>query len=143
MIERLRVRTPAGAAGETSAPVLTFCADSHSVSVPPPCFAVARKRPQSFCQSAGNRLHLSTQTTLTQRSWSGLTMLLSRYSMGTYPETSPHAICQNNRSRSSQFAEPLSTDPGLKSAISVRDLISTKKKKKKKERKKKKSAGGE
>ena len=36
----------------------------------------------------------------------------------------------NTRSQSSQVAEPLWTDPGLKSGISVRELISTKKKKK-------------
>ena len=34
----------------------------------------------------------------------------------------------NTRSQSSQFAEPLWTDPGLKSGISVRELISTRKK---------------
>ena len=38
VIERLRVRIPAGAAGEFSSPELTFCADSYSVSVPPPCY---------------------------------------------------------------------------------------------------------
>ena len=38
MIERLRVRVPAGAAGEFSSPELTLCADSFSVSVPPPCY---------------------------------------------------------------------------------------------------------
>ena len=38
MIERLRVRIPAGAAGEFSSPELTFCADSYSVSVPPACY---------------------------------------------------------------------------------------------------------
>ena len=37
VIERLRVRIPAGAAGEFSSPGLSFCADSCSVSVPPPC----------------------------------------------------------------------------------------------------------
>ena len=42
----------------------------------------------------------------------------------------------NTRSQSSQLAEPLRTDPGLKSGISLRELISTLKKKKK-------SAGGE
>ena len=36
------------------------------------------------------------------------------------------------RPRSSQPAEPLWTDPGIKSKISVRELISTSKKKKKK-----------
>ena len=37
----------------------------------------------------------------------------------------------NTRPQSSQLAEPLWTDPGLKSGISVRDLLSTSKKKKK------------
>ena len=41
----------------------------------------------------------------------------------------------NTRSQSSQLAEPLWTDPGLKSGISLRELIST--------FKKKKSPGGE
>ena len=56
--------------------------------------AVARKRPRSFCQSAGGRLHLNTHTPLTQRSRSGLIMSLSRNSVGTYPEMSSHATCQ-------------------------------------------------
>ena len=38
VIERLRVRIPAGAAGEFSSPELTLCADSCAVSVPPPCY---------------------------------------------------------------------------------------------------------
>ena len=42
--------------------------------------------------------------------------------------------------QSSQFAEPLWTDPGRKSEISVCELISTSKKRRKKE---KKGAGGE
>ena len=45
-----------------------------------------------------------------------------------------HNSSGNIRSQSSQLAGPLWTDPGLKSAISVRELISTGKKK---------SAGGE
>ena len=35
VIERLRVRIPAGAAGEFSSPELTLCADSYLVSAPP------------------------------------------------------------------------------------------------------------
>ena len=35
-MDRLRVRIPAGAAGEFPSPELTLCADSHSVSVPHP-----------------------------------------------------------------------------------------------------------
>ena len=38
MVERLRVRIPAGAAGELSSPESTLCADSYSVSVPPSCY---------------------------------------------------------------------------------------------------------
>ena len=37
-MERLRVRLPAGPAGEFSSPKLTVCVDSYSVSVPPPCY---------------------------------------------------------------------------------------------------------
>ena len=44
-MERLRVRIPAGAAGEFSSAESTLCADSYSVST-----AVAHKRPRSFCQ---------------------------------------------------------------------------------------------
>ena len=40
VIERLRVRIPAGAAGEFSSSELTFCFDTYSVCVPPPVIAV-------------------------------------------------------------------------------------------------------
>ena len=45
-------------------------------------------------KSAGGRLHLNTHTPLTQQSRNGLTMPLCRHSMGTYPETSSRATCQ-------------------------------------------------
>ena len=38
LFKRLRVRNLAGAAGEFSFPGLTFCADSYSMSAPPPCY---------------------------------------------------------------------------------------------------------
>ena len=61
-------------------------------------------------------------------------MPLSTHSVDTYPETSSHAILSGNiRPQSSQLAEPLWTNSGMKSGISVRELISTlhfKKKKK-------------
>ena len=44
VIERLRVRIPAGAEGECSPPELTLCADSYSVSVPPPCHGSGTKK---------------------------------------------------------------------------------------------------
>ena len=58
-------------------------------------------------------------------------MPLSRHSVGTYQETSSHAAPSGKtRSQSSQLAEPLWTDPGPKSGICARELISTLKKKK-------------
>ena len=56
--------------------------------------AVARKRPRSFCQKCKWQIHLNTHTLLSQRSRSGLTMPLSRHSVGIYPETNSHATCQ-------------------------------------------------
>ena len=52
------------------------------------------KDPGNSARSAGGRLHTNTHTPLTQRSRSGLTMPLSRNSMGTYQETSAHATRQ-------------------------------------------------
>ena len=135
MIERLRVRIPVGAAGEFSSPGSTLCADSYSVSVPPPVLLQWHVKDLGHsAKSAGGMLHLNTHTPLTQRSRSGLTMPLSRHSVRTYHETSSHATRQGTlRSQSSQLAEPLWTDSGLTSGIRVRELISTLKK----------SAGGE
>ena len=56
-------------------------------------------------------------------------MPLSRQSEGIYQETSSHATCPGKVGQTSQLAEPLWTDPGLKSEISLRKLISTLKKK--------------
>ena len=55
---------------------------------------VARKSPGHTAITAGGRLHLNTHTSLSQRSQSGLTMPLSRHSVGTYQETSSHATRQ-------------------------------------------------
>ena len=55
-------------------------------------------------------------------------MPLSRRSVGTYQETNSHATHQGtlgDSHLSSQLAEPLWTDPGLKSRINVRELTST------------------
>ena len=62
----------------------------------------------------GGRLHRNMHTPLTQRSRSGLTMPLSRNSVGTYPETSSRSLSGNFRPQSSELPEPLWTDPGMK-----------------------------
>ena len=89
-----------------------------------------------YAKSAGGRLHPNTHTPSTQRSRSGLTMPLFRHIMGTYPETSSHATRQGKftQPQSSQLADPLWTDPGFESGVSVRELISASKKEGKKER---------
>ena len=58
-----------------------------------PCVtAVACKRPQSFCQKCRWQVTPKHAYTLDPTNWSGLTMSLSRNSVGTYQETSSHAI---------------------------------------------------
>ena len=74
------------------------------------------KDPAHSAERAGGRLHLNTRTPLTQRSRSGLTMPLSRHSVGKYQETSSHATPQGTLGHShSELGEPLLTDPGIKS----------------------------
>ena len=126
MIERLRVRIPAGAAGEFSSLESTLCADSYSVSVPPLCYCSGTEKTPVILpkvQMAGTPKHAYT---LTQRSRSGLTMPLSRHSVGTYQENElTHNSSGNTLPQSSQLAEPLWIDSGLKNGIGVRELIST------------------
>ena len=86
------------------------------------------KDPGHSAKSAGGKLHLNMHTPIAKQSRSGPTMLLSRHSVGTYQETSSHEICQGTFGQSSQLIEPLWTDPGIKSWISVHKLISTLKK---------------
>ena len=84
-----------------------------------------RKDPGHSAKSAGGGLHLNTHTPLTQPSWNGLAILLPKHSVGTYLETSSRATCQGAFGQSSQLTEPLWTDPGIKSGISVCELIFT------------------
>ena len=81
------------------------------------------KDPVHSAKSAGGRLHLNTHTSLTQLSLSGLTTL-SRHTTGT---SQRNQLTRNSsgiaRPQSSQLAEPMWTDPGLKNG--VHKLIST------------------
>ena len=64
---RARIRKVASSSpGECSSPELTFCADSHLVSVPLRVTTVARKNLGHSAKSAGGRLNLSTHTPLIQ-----------------------------------------------------------------------------
>ena len=87
-------------------------------------------------KSACGRLYLNMHTPWTQWRWSGLTMPLRRHSVGTYQKMSSHTTCQGttySRPQLSQLAEPLWTGPGLKSGISVCDLLPKKTKKSRQE----------
>ena len=76
------------------------CWLSFGVSSTPLLLQLHVKDPSHSAKSAGGRLHLNIHTPLTQRSWSGLTMLLSRHSVGIYQETSSHATHQGTLSHS-------------------------------------------
>ena len=101
VIERRRVRLPAGAAAEFFKIQSQLCV---LTLIPCPFYprvtAVARKRPDHSAKSADVRLHLNRHTPLIQRSRSGLTMPLCRHSVGTYQETSSHATRQGTLSHS-------------------------------------------
>ena len=128
-------RILAGTAGEFSSPVNFVCRLFYSVCATPVLPQWHIKDPGHSAKSAGGRLHLNTHTSFTHQSQSGLTMLLS--SCGNLSGNKPTRNSSGNtRSQSSQLAEPLWTDPGLKSGINLHKLISTLKKKEK-------SAGGE
>ena len=130
----MRVPVPVGAAGECFSPESILCADSCSVSVPPPFPLLLQwhiKDPRHSAKSAGGRFHLTTHTPLTQRCRSGLTVL-SRHSVGTYQG---HELTRNSsgnaRPQLFYLAEPLWTGPDLKSGTGVRKLIFDEKKKEK------------
>ena len=112
MIKKLRVQVPSGAVGKSFSPELTFCVDSYSVSPPPHVTTVACKRPRSFCQKCRWQVTLNHAYTLnsTKSEWADYAL---------------QAECGNARPQSSHLAEPLWNDPGIKSGISVRELIST------------------
>ena len=75
------------------------------------------KDPSHSAKSTDGRLHLNTHTPLTQQSQRNL----SRNELTSN-------LSGNIRPQSTQLAEPLWTDPGIKSGISMHVLISTLKK---------------
>ena len=84
--------------------------------------------PGHSAKSAGGRLHLNTHTPLTHGSQSGRTMPLSMQCGKISGHEFTRTLSGNTRSQWSHLTKPLLTDPGLKSGISVRNLISTLKK---------------
>ena len=91
------------------------------------------KDPDHSAKSGGGRLHLNTHTPLIQRSleWADHAAVQAQSGNLSGNELTRN-LSGNIRPQSSQLAEPLWTDLGIKSGISVRELISTLKKEKKK-----------
>ena len=118
LIQTLRVRIPAGAAGEFSSPevlTLTWCPFHPHVT------AVARKRP--FCQKC--RWHVTAKHAWPNEvavgwlcRWSGIVWSLSGNGL-------THYLSGKTQPQSSQLTEPLWTHPCIKSGICVRELICT------------------
>ena len=94
--------------------------------------AVARKIPRSFCQKLRWQVTPKHAYTIdpTKSEWADYAAVQAECGNLSGNELTRNSS-GNTRSQSSQLAEPLWTDPGLKGEISVRELISTKKKKKK------------
>ena len=107
VISRLRVRIPAGAAGEFSSPESTLCADSYSVSVPPRVTAVARKRPRSFCQKCWWQVTPKHAYTLdpTKSEWADYAAVQTMHGNVSGNELTRN-LSWNIRPQSSQLAEP-------------------------------------
>ena len=99
IIRRLRVRILARVVGEFSSSefVCWLLFGVHSTHVLRQWHV---KDTGHSAKSAGGRLHLSMHTPLIEQKQSGLTMPLSRYSVGTYEETSSHTTHQETLSHS-------------------------------------------
>ena len=117
--------------GEFSSLELTLCADSFLVFVPPNITTVARKRPCPFCQKC--RWQATPKHTYTldpaQSELADYAAVQAQCASLSGNELTCNSS-ENTQPQSSQLAELLWTDPGLKRGISKRVLISIKKKKK-------------
>ena len=128
MIERLRVRIPAGAAGE----FFFFLQSQFCVLTPIRCpfhprvTTVARKRPRLFCQNYRWQVAPKHAYTLdpSKSEWADNAAVQAECGNLSGKELTRNSS-GNTRSQSSQLAKPMWTDTGLKSGISVRELIST------------------
>ena len=87
---------------------------------------VARKRPRSFCQKCRWQVTPKHAYTLdpSKSEWADYVAVQAECGNLTGNELTRN-LSGNTRSQSSQLAEPLWTDPGLKIGINLRELIST------------------
>ena len=89
------------------------------------------KYPGHSAKSAGGKLHRNKHTPLTQTKLERADYAAAQAECENLSDNELTRTSSGNAwPQSSQLAEPLWTDPGLRNGISVRELISTKKKKK-------------
>ena len=137
-MKRLRVRIPAGAAGEFFSPKLNFvCVLFNRCSFHPRVTAVARKRPRSFCQKCSWQVTPKHTYILdpTKSEWADYAAVQAECADLSGNELTRN-LSGNIRPQSSQLAEPLWTEPGIRVELVCASLSPLQKKKKK-------SAGGE
>ena len=105
--------------------------------------AVARKRLRSFCQKCRWQVTSKHEYTLDPtKSEKADPAAVQAYCGNLLGNELTRNSSGNIRSQSSQLAEPLWTDPGLKSGISVRELISNKKNKNRRRKKRRRGMNG-
>ena len=91
--------------------------------------AVARKRPRSFCQKYRRQVTSKNAYTLdpTKSGWADYAAVQAQCGNLSGNELTRNSS-GNIRQQSSQFAEPLWTDPSQKCGIGIHELISIRKK---------------
>ena len=132
MIERLRVRIPAEAAGkkilhQSSHCVLTL---TCSVSVPLPCYdSLHVEDPDHSAKKCKWQVTPKHAYTLdpTKSEWADYAAVQAQCGNLSGNELTCNSSGKT-RPQSSQLAEPLWTDPGQRGGISMHDVISTKSK---------------
>ena len=89
--------------------------------------AVARKRPRSFCHKCRWQVTPKHAYTFdpTKSKWADSATVQAQCGNPSGNELSHATWSGNIRPQSSQLTEPLWTDPGIKSGISVRELNSS------------------
>ena len=125
----MRVRIPAGAAGEFSSLGSTSDADSYSVSIPSPCYRSGALKTLVILPKVRWQVTPKQAYTfdLVKSEWADYAAVHAQCGNLSRNELTRNSS-GNTRSQWSQLAEPLWTEPGLTSEISVRELISTLKK---------------
>ena len=127
MIERSRVRIPAGTAGEFSSSGSTFCADSYfRYPFHPRVTTVARKKSRSFCQKCRWQVTAKHAYTIRIEPCFGIGHNLSLICQMT-SEDIKHQLNNNNNiewNRAQGLCKSRGGRPGLPSLINLRFLWS-------------------